>query len=56
VNAEVDGAGDLVIMFSDGFVKNCGHVRGADAPAAPAPSQLVFERDESGRIVKSVLK
>ena len=51
----VDGAGDLIITLSDGFVKNCGRVRGADAPAAPAPSQMVLERDSDGRIVRGRL-
>ena len=51
----VDGAGELIVVFSDGFVKNCGRVRGADAPAAPAPQQLVIERDGDGRIVRGRL-
>jgi hypothetical protein len=49
-------AGDLVIAFSDGATKNLGRVVGQDAPPAPAPSALTFERDADGRITKSVLR
>src|SRR5215469_13916560 len=50
----VDGAGDLIVTFSDGYVKNCGRVRGADAPPAPPPQQLTLERDD-GKVVRAVL-
>jgi ATP-dependent protease ClpP protease subunit len=56
VDARIDGAGHLQIEFSDGVVKDIGRVTGRDAPPAPAPQELVFERDASGRIKRSVLR
>jgi hypothetical protein len=54
---DVDGNGDLIVTFTDGFVKNCGRVRGEDAAPAPPPQALQFERDETtGRIKGAILK
>jgi hypothetical protein len=55
-DARIDGAGHLVIEFSDGIVRDLGRVVGRDAPPAPAPQSLEFVRDSDGRIVKSVLR
>jgi hypothetical protein len=56
VNASINGVGHLVIQFSDGVVKDVGQVVGRDAPPAPAPQSLEFQRDDTGRIIKSILR
>jgi hypothetical protein len=56
VNASINGVGHLVIEFSDGVLRDVGRVVGSDAPPALVPQSLEFLRDDSGRIVKSVLR
>jgi hypothetical protein len=47
---------NLILQFSDGSQKNVGLVVGRDAPPAPAPQSLEFVRDDSGRIMSSLLR
>jgi hypothetical protein len=56
VNASINDVGHLVLEFSDGVLRDVGRVVGRDAPPAPAPQSLEFQRDDAGRIVRSVLK
>jgi hypothetical protein len=54
-DAKIDGGGHLILEFSDGRFSDVGKVTGRDAPPAPAPQSLVFERDGDGRIISSKL-
>jgi hypothetical protein len=56
IDARIDDGGSLILEFSDGTQKNVGRVVGRDAPPAPAPKSLEFVRDETGRVVRSVLR
>jgi hypothetical protein len=56
INASINGVGHLIIEFSDGVLRDVGRVVGRDAPPAPAPQSLEFVRDDSGRVIRSVLK
>jgi hypothetical protein len=56
VDASIDHDGNLILQFSDGSQKNVGLVVGRDAPPAPAPQSLEFVRDDSGRIMSSLLR
>jgi hypothetical protein len=56
INASINDVGHLVLEFSDGVLRDVGRVVGRDAPPAPSPQSLEFQRDDVGRIVRSVLK
>jgi hypothetical protein len=56
LDASIDAAGCLILEFSDGSQKNVGCVVGRDAPPAPPPQSLEFQRDAAGRVVRSVLR
>ena len=56
VNASINDVGHLVLEFSDGVLRDVGRVVGRDAPPAPAPQSLEFQRDDTGRIIKSILR
>lgn len=39
VSTQIDGAGDLIVTFTDGDVDNAGHVVGSTGPAGPTGAQ-----------------
>jgi hypothetical protein len=56
LGASINESGHLLLEFSDGVLMDVGRVVGRDAPPAPAPKTLEFQRDDTGRIVKSILR
>jgi hypothetical protein len=56
ISASINNVGHLVLEFSDGVLRDVGRVVGSDAPPAPAPKSLEFVRDDTGRIVSSILR
>jgi hypothetical protein len=41
----IDDAGDLIVTLTDGSMTNAGRARGKDGAPAPAPTQIIAERD-----------